>query len=258
MLKSIVGIITDFIINEVNKRNSEGVVVGLSGGLDSSVAASLAVKALGAKCVFALVLPELNITPKQDIFDAQQLAKSLRIKYKIIEIGVTKRRLLTKMPKNKLAQGNFSSRLRMCLIYYYAGIMHRLVLGTSDKSELMLGYYTKHGDGAADIFPIADLYKTEVRELAKYLQIPSAVLEKKSSPRLWKGQTAEDEIGLYYEEIDEILRKLDTDTLKKSKFNSKNIQRVVDLLQNNKHKRELSPICKFSNYNFASKHITFK
>jgi NAD+ synthase len=146
----------------------------------------------------------------------------------------------------------------MCLIYYYAGIMHRLVLGTSDKSELMLGYYTKHGDGAADIFPIADLYKTEVRELAKYLQIPSAVLEKKSSPRLWKGQTAEDEIGLYYEEIDEILRKLDTDTLKKSKFNSKNIQRVVDLLQNNKHKRELSPICKFSNYNFASKHITFK
>jgi NAD+ synthase len=258
MLKSIVGIITDFIINEVNKRNSEGVVVGLSGGLDSSVAASLAVKALGAKCVFALVLPELNITPKQDIFDAQQLAKSLRIKYKIIEIGVTKRRLLTKMPKNKLAQGNFSSRLRMCLIYYYAGIMHRLVLGTSDKSELMLGYYTKHGDGAADIFPIADLYKTEVRELARYLQIPSAVLEKKSSPRLWKGQTAEDEIGLYYEEIDEILRKLDTDTLKKSKFNSKNIQRVVDLLQNNKHKRELSPICKFSNYNFASKHITFK
>jgi NAD+ synthase len=258
MLKSIVGIITDFIINEVNKRNSEGVVVGLSGGLDSSVAASLAVKALGAKCVFALVLPELNITPKQDIFDAQQLAKSLRIKYKIIEIGVTKRRLLTKMPKNKLAQGNFSSRLRMCLIYYYAGIMHRLVLGTSDKSELMLGYYTKHGDGAADIFPIADLYKTEVRELARYLQIPSAVLEKKSSPRLWKGQTAEDEIGLYYEEIDEILRKLDTDTLKKSKFNSKNIQRVVDLLQNNKHKRELSPICKFSNYNFVSKHITFK
>jgi NAD+ synthase len=258
MLKSIVGIITDFIINEVNKRNSEGVVVGLSGGLDSSVAASLAVKALGAKCVFALVLPELNITPKQDIFDAQQLAKSLRIKYKIIEIGVTKRRLLTKMPKNKVAQGNFSSRLRMCLIYYYAGIMHRLVLGTSDKSELKLGYYTKHGDGAADIFPIADLYKTEVRELARYLQIPSAVLKKKSSPRLWKGQTAEDEIGLYYEEIDEILRKLDTDTLKKSKFNSKNIQRVVDLLQNNKHKRELAPICKFSNYNFASKHITFK
>jgi NAD+ synthase len=258
MLQSIVGIITDFIINEVNKRNSEGVVVGLSGGLDSSVAASLAVKALGAKCVFALVLQELNMTPKLDIFDAQELAKSLRIKYKIIEIGATKRRLLTKMPKNKLAQGNFSSRLRMCLIYYYAGIMHRLVLGTSDKSELKLGYYTKYGDGAADIFPIADLYKTEVRELARYLQIPSAVLEKKSSPRLWKGQTAEDEIGLYYEEIDEILRKLDTNTLKKSEFNSKNIQRVVDLLQNNEHKRELSPICKFSNYNFASKHITFK
>src|SRR5690349_22898038 len=97
---NIAGIITNFIIDEVNERNSEGVVVGLSGGLDSSVAASLAVKALGPKCVFALVLPELKITPKQDIFDAQQLAKSLRIKYKIIEIGAAKRRLLTKMLKN--------------------------------------------------------------------------------------------------------------------------------------------------------------
>ena len=149
---NIAGIITNFIIDEVNKRNSEGLVIGLSGGLDSSVAASLAVKALGSKSVFALVLPEQYITPKHDILDAQQMARNLKIKYKIIEIGTTKRMLLTKVPKNKLAQGNFSSRLRMCLIYYYAGIMHRLVLGTSDKSELKLGYYTKYGDGAADIF----------------------------------------------------------------------------------------------------------
>jgi NAD+ synthase len=252
---NIAGIITNFIINEVTKRSSEGVVVGLSGGLDSSVAASLAVKALGAKCVFALVLPEQDISPKHDVLDAQQMAKSLGIKYRIIEIGTSKRMLLSKVPKNKLAQGNFSSRLRMCLIYYYSGIMHRLVLGTSDKSELKLGYYTKYGDGAADIFPIADLYKTEVRELARYLQIPSAVLEKKSSPRLWKSQTAEGEIGLYYEEIDEILRNLDTNHLKKSKINPKKIQMILDRVQKNKHKQEMSPICKFGNDNFDSNSI---
>lgn len=250
-LQDIARVVMNFITKEVEKRESEGVVVGLSGGLDSSIAASLAVRALGANYVFALILPDSPITPKPDIYDAQQLAKNLKIKYKIIEIGMVKRRLLTAMPKNKLAQGNFTSRLRMCIIYYYAGIMHRLVLGTSDKSEIKLGYYTKNGDGAADIFPIADLYKTEVRRLARYLQLPISIIEKKSSPRLWRGQTAEDEIGLNYEQIDDILRKLETNTLKKSKSKprTKNIQMIVDLIDRNKHKLEPAPICKLYNYN---------
>jgi NAD+ synthase len=241
----------NFIAKEVEKRESDGVIVGLSGGLDSSIAASLAVRALGANCVLALILPDSPITPKHDICDAQQLAKNLKIKYKVIEIGMVKRRLLTAMPKNKLAQGNFTSRLRMCIIYYYAGIMHRLVLGTSDKSEIKLGYYTKNGDGAADIFPIADLYKTEVRQLATYLQLPISIIEKKSSPRLWRGQTAEDEIGLNYEQIDDILMKLETNTLKKSKLKSrtKNIQMILNLIDRNKHKFEPAPICKLYNYN---------
>jgi NAD+ synthase len=241
----------NFIAKEVEKRESDGVIVGLSGGLDSSIAASLAVRALGANCVLALILPDSPITPKHDICDAQQLAKNLKIKYKVIEIGMVKRRLLTAMPKNKLAQGNFTSRLRMCIIYYYAGIMHRLVLGTSDKSEIKLGYYTKNGDGAADIFPIADLYKTEVRQLATYLQLPISIIEKKSSPRLWRGQTAEDEIGLNYEQIDDILMKLETNTLKKSKLKArtKNIQMILNLIDRNKHKFEPAPICKLYNYN---------
>ena len=247
-LQDIARVIMDFITKEVEKRESRGVVVGLSGGLDSSIAASLAVSALGANCVFALILPDSPITPKIDIHDAQQLAKKLRIKYKTIEIGTIKRKLLAVMPKNKLAQGNFSSRLRMCIIYYYAGIMHRLVLGTSDKSEIKLGYYTKNGDGAADIFPIADLYKTDVRQLAGYLQLPVSIIEKKSSPRLWRGQTAEDEIGLNYEQIDDILRKLDANALKKPKSKSnpstKNIQMIMDLIDRNKHKLEPAPICK--------------
>jgi NAD+ synthase len=237
-------IITDFIRKEVKERRSEGLVVGLSGGLDSSVASSLAVQALGPRHVFGLILPDSNISLKNDIHDAKQLAKNLKIKYKVIEIGKIKHQFLKQAPKNKLAQGNFASRLRMCIIYYYAGIMHRLVLGTADKSEIKLGYYTKHGDGAADIFPLADLYKTEVREIARYLEIPLKIQKKKSSPRLWKGHAAENEIGLRYEEIDELLRRMDSNTLDKSKFNSSDIQRIIEFIENNKHKNEKSPICK--------------
>jgi NAD+ synthase len=239
--------VTDFIAKETQKRNSTGVVVGLSGGLDSSVAATLAVRALGRRCVFALILPDSNITPKSDIYDAERLAKCIRVRYRKIDIGAMKKSFIRTLPRNKMAQGNFVARLRMGIIYYYAAVMHRLVLGTTDKSELKLGYYTKHGDGAADIFPIADLYKTDVRELARYLQIPSVILEKKSSPRLWRAQTAEGEIGLSYEEIDHILRRLDVNALYKSKLNPKYLQKIKTLIENNKHKQELHPICKINN-----------
>lgn len=243
----VVKTIIDFIILEVNERKAKGVVVGLSGGLDSAVATTLAVKALGSSHVFALILPDSPITPTSDVEDAKKLAKILKIKYKIIEIGKTKNQFLRQLPKNKLAKGNFASRLRMCILYYYAGIMNYLVLGTTDKSEQKLGYYTKHGDGAADIFPIADLYKTEVREMARYLQLSSVFIEKKSSPRIWKGQTAESEIGLTYEEIDNVLKNLvDNDTLYKSKINAKKVAILTELMDKNSHKQQMGPLCKIS------------
>jgi NAD+ synthase len=244
--QKVIRTVTHFISKETHTRNSKGVVVGLSGGLDSSVAATLAVQALGRKCVLALILPDSNITPKSDIYDAQLLARSLRVRQRTIEIGTIKKSFMGKLPRNKVAQGNFASRLRMSTLYYYAGALHRLVLGTTDKSELRLGYYTKYGDGAADIFPLADLYKTDVRELARYLKIPSAILEKKSSPRLWRSQTAEAEIGLSYEEIDHILKELDANSLSKSKLNLGYFQKVKALVENNKHKQEMPPICKIS------------
>ena len=247
----ITSIIIDFIIDEVKKRESKGLVIGLSGGLDSSVAATLAVKALGSGRVFGLILPESNITPKNDVDDAQRLAKNLNITYKVIDITRGKRAFLKQLPKNKLAQGNFSARLRMCLVYYYATILHRLVLGASDKSEIKLGYYTKHGDGAADILPIADLYKTEVREMAKFLQITPVISNKISSPRLWKDQTAETEIGMPYEEIDEILRQLDNNNTinNRSKLYSKaKINRIIKLTEKNKHKQEMPAVCSLDKY----------
>jgi NAD+ synthase len=248
--------ITNFIEREVKKRKRQGVVAGMSGGLDSSVVVSLAVKALGNHGVFGLILPDSKITPKSDILDAVRLAENLKIEYRVIEIETMKRATLRKLPKNRLAEGNLSSRFRMCILYYFAGIMDRLVIGTSDKSELMLGYYTKHGDGAADIFPIADLYKTEIKLLAGHLEIPSTIIEKKSSPRLWKGQTAETEIGLNYEVIDKILQHFDRDTINKSGISKRNINIIRRLVAANKHKQDISPICKLDgNESFSNSQL---
>jgi NAD+ synthase len=246
-LQKVSDTIIEFIREEVKERKSGGVVIGLSGGLDSSVSAILAVRALGHLRVFGLILPDSKITPKNDIDDAIELAKNLKIKYRIIEISSTKDQLLKCLPKNKVAQGNLASRLRMNILYYYAGIRNFLVLGTADKSELKLGYYTKYGDGAVDIQPIADLYKTEVRELAKFLQLSSKILKKKSSPRIWRGQTAEGEIGISYEEIDEILQSfepLETSYVKNNNFDSNSVERIVSMVRKNLHKQEMPPICK--------------
>lgn len=249
-LQEIQDTIVNFIRSQVNQRKSEGVVLGLSGGLDSAVAAALSVKALGPEYVFALILPESKVTPKYDIKHAMDLAKILNINYKIIEIGKAKNTFIQDLPVNRLAQGNLASRLRMCIIYYYASVMHRLVVGTSDKSELILGYFSKYGDGASDIMPIADLYKTEVRKLGDHLGIPHDILKKKSSPRLWKNQTAEGEIGMSYEKIDLVLKQLEGGSShqhrtqnNKVQVDKKTLEKIKILIEKNKHKRELAPIC---------------
>ncbi|MFZ0514175.1 MAG: NAD+ synthase [Candidatus Nitrosopolaris sp.] len=238
-------IITDFIVREVKERKSEGVVIGLSGGVDSSVAVALAVKALGPSRVLGLILPDSKTIPHpRERKDAIGLAKDLKISHKVIEIGSAKNDLMRQLPSNKFVQGNLAVRLRMCILYYYAAIRHLLVVGTSDRSELELGYFTKYGDGAADILPIGGLYKTEVREIGRYMHIPHRILEKKSTPGLWKGQTAEAEIGLSYEEIDDILRHLKRNTSHLRKFSDEKVQNVIKLVEQNRHKRSLPPVCK--------------
>jgi NAD+ synthase len=238
----------NFIKHETKKRESDGVIIGMSGGIDSSLATVLAVKALGNQSVFGLLLPDSSVTPKSDTTDAIELAKSLKIKHKVIELNKIKEQLVDGLPRNKMARANLLVRLRMSLLYYYAAVMNRLVLGTGDKSEMMLGYFTKYGDGGADLFPIADLYKTEVRSLAQYLGIPAKIIDKKSSARLWKGQTAEGEIGMKYEEIDKILLHIEHNDIngfsKHTKLNENNISKVKSLLEKNEHKQNMPPICK--------------
>jgi len=177
--------ITRFIRKEVKKRNARVVVVGISGGIDSAVTVSLATKAIGPENVFGLILPDSSVTPKKDTIHAVELARLLNIRHKIIELKTIKKYLLQKLPDNKLARGNLLVRLRMSLIYYYAAILNGIVLGTGDKSEISLGYFTKYGDGAADILPIADLYKTKVRVLARYLSVPDEIVRSYRRGRDW-------------------------------------------------------------------------
>lgn len=247
--------IEKFLQCELREAKREKVVIGLSGGLDSSVTACLAVKALSSRNVLSVILPDIPITPNSDVDHAIELANSLHIEYKTININCIKLDFLTHLPRNMYAEGNLAARIRMCILYYYSFIHNGLVLGTSDKSELMLGYYTKFGDGAADLYPLGDVFKTKVRELAEYLELPPSIREKKSSPRLWIDQTAEEELGANYDEIDEILKNLgfaDPVTIR-DRFHDNNISNkkkagIEQIIKRNAHKSGPLKICRIGKY----------
>lgn len=234
--------IEKFISGYVAKSSARGLVIGLSGGLDSSVVLKLAANALSPSKVLALVMPS-NTTPTEDTNDAVELVKSLGIKYSIIDINPLLAKYAEILPENKRARGNLMARIRMNILYYHAGINGYLVAGTSDKSEIQLGYFTKFGDGAADIMPIADLYKTQVRALAKFLALPEVIVHKKSSPRLWDSHLAEVELGMDYETIDPILHLLVDRNLrpkavaKKLEIPVSRVIKVKDMMEKTQHKR---------------------
>jgi NAD+ synthase len=240
--------IEKFISGYVSKSSAKGLVIGLSGGLDSSVVLKLGVNALGPSRVLGLVLPS-HITPKEDVDHAVDLAKSLGIQCIVIDINPLVAKYLEFLPDDKRGRGNLMARIRMSILYYHAGIRSYLVAGTSDKSELQIGYTTKWGDGAADIMPIADLYKTQVRALAKYLGIPQVIVEKKSSPRLWINHLAEEEIGMSYEVIDSILylrvdknMKRSREVAKKLGIPNEQVDRIKRMMETGQHKRSLGII----------------
>lgn len=190
---------------------------------------------------------DMYVTPKRDTTHAIELARRLKIRHKMIELKTIKKYSLQKLPDNKLSRGNLLLRLRMLLIYYYAAILKGMVLGTGDKSEMSLGYFTKYGDGAADLLPIADLYKTEVRSLARYMSIPNEIISKESSARLWKGHPAEGQIGLPYEDIDLILDHIERGIPISGYKLRKKAARVKGLIEKNKHKHEMPHVCKLFN-----------
>lgn len=197
--------LTDFLA----KSGAERYVVGLSGGLDSSTVATIAVQGIGKKKVIGLFLPDRQVTPREDIRDAESLAQRLGIQTYSINVAQVLKCFSKAAPffngEAKIANGNLRARVRMSLLYYYANLKDALVLGTGDRSEILIGYFTKYGDGATDLLPVGDLYKTQVREFARFLKVQTSIINKPSSPRLWIGHTARDELGLDYNVIDLIL-----------------------------------------------------
>lgn len=203
-------IIKDFIKTYVQNSGCNGVVIGLSGGVDSAVTAILCRDALGKKNVISLFLPD-ETTPEIDIKHYEVIVKKfdlISVKKNIIKIvkELTSNCLIK---PNKYAMANIKTRTRMILLFEYANMTKNLVCGTSNKSEILIGYYTKYGDGGVDIMPIGDLYKTQVWILAKFLKIPKEIINKSPTAGLWKGQFDELELKLKYNQLDKILAGLE-------------------------------------------------
>ena len=232
--------IVNWIRVQVKQAKAGGIVLGISGGLDSSVVLSLAKEAVGKNRVLALILP--CVSQRQDLKDAQLVAKKLGITTKTIDLSKICRDLLQVLPKaNQLAAANLKPRLRMLVLYYFANKLNHLVCGTGNKSEIMTGYFTKHGDGATDILPIGDLTKTEVRILARELGIPNQVITKPPTAGLWAGQTDEGEMGITYPELDDILGRLEKK--KKHILSSEKVNKVKAMIERSEHKRQGPKVC---------------
>jgi len=238
---SITETIEKFLSDQIEKNHAKGVILGLSGGIDSAVLAYICKRKLKEKTL-AIIMPDTSITPTETE-DALKIIALTGIEYKLIDIKPIVNEYAMYLEPNEKSNGNLRARVRTNILYYYANMKNYLVLGSSDKSEHLIGYFTKFGDGASDLTPIISLYKLQVREIAKYLGVPDKIISKKSSPHLWKDHEAEEEIGISYEEIDSILyclfdKKLSVDeTAKITQIEKLIVDKVHELNINSEHKR---------------------
>lgn len=243
---SITKTIESFLQTQVSQNNASGVILGLSGGIDSAVTAFLSARVLKEKTL-ALLMPDTKVSPSSENQDAFKIADELGIEYKLIDINPIVNEYAKYLEPNQRALGNLRARVRANILYYYANVKNLLVLGSSDKSEYLIGYFTKFGDGCADILPTISLYKIQIRKLAGYLGVPQQVIGKKSSPHLWPGHLAEEELGSSYEEIDSILycifdRKLSIeDTVKTAEIDIGTVEKIYQLYKQSQHKRISAP-----------------
>jgi len=237
----------------LDHAHKESGILGLSGGIDSSVVAHLTARALGNERTYVYLLPT-SVTPKADIEDAMKVIESLNIPAKNWEtinidgIGRAFEGILGKA--GDLERGNVMARTRMIILHYKASINKGLVIGAGDKSELLMGYFTKYGDAGVDILPIAGLYKTHVRQLAVHLGIPERIIKKPPSPNLWPGQTAEGELGVDYGTLDTILylrfdRRMSVEEISRiSGISGDVVEKVLSRVQTTRHKRHMPEIFK--------------
>lgn len=225
---------------------AQGFVFGLSGGIDSAVIAHICARSFKEKTL-ALIMPDSKVSPKEETEDALYLVDSLGIDYKLIDIGMIHSQFANVVEPQEIALGNLRARIRAALLYYYANLKNYLVVGSSDKSEYLIGYFTKFGDGSADILPIVSLYKSQIREFARFLKVKDSIITKRSSPHLWKGHTAEEEIGVTYDEIDSVLYCLIDknmtleQTANATDIDKSKIEKIHQMYKKSEHKRTMPP-----------------
>jgi NAD+ synthase len=213
----------------------DGIVIGISGGVDSALAAAMCCRAIPPDRVLGITMPT-KVTPEEEVSDAIHLCQVLGMRHCVVPIEhiIDAHRKLPGFLETPYLIGNLAARTRMAILYYYANRDGRLVCGTSNKTEYMLGYCTKWGDNAADIQPILHLQKDEVYSLAREVGIPGPILSKEPSAGLWTGQTDEGELGMQYERIDSVLRLLESGTKEPV---SDDERKVIERLKKNEHKR---------------------
>ncbi len=240
-----------FIRDELGKAGFSRVVVGLSGGIDSAVSCCLASRALGPENVWAIMMPYQTSSP-DSLADAQALIGQLGVRAETIDITpMVDGYFSSQPPASALRRGNAMARARMIVLFDKSMEHSALVLGTSNKTELLLGYGTLFGDMASAINPIGDLYKTDIFQLARHLEIPDGIVRKKPSADLWAGQSDEAELGFTYAEVDELLyelidQRVPQKTLIERGFKESFVQTVVRKIQKSQFKRRGPVICKMS------------
>ncbi len=245
-------VLARFIHEEVTKVGLERVVVGLSGGIDSALAAALAAEALGARNVTALVMPYRTSSPDSQRH-AMAVARQFNLEVRTIEITpmIDAYFRLYEPEADAVRRGNKMARERMAILYDHSAKLRALVLGTSNKTELLLGYGTLHGDMASAVNPLGDLYKTQVRQLARHLSLPAEIIEKKPSADLWLDQSDEEELGFTYDEVDRLLywmvdRRFRRDECLALGFAAPFVDAVQRRVQSSQFKRRLPVIAKLS------------
>ncbi|MFB6236550.1 MAG: NAD+ synthase [Halopenitus sp.] len=236
--------VVEFLRTYLSKSGADGYVLGISGGLDSAVAATLAVEAVGPSRVTGIVMPGEPSDP-ENMADARKLCAALDIDHYEIDIAPLVEDFSDAIPHDldTVALGNVRARTRMVLWYADANAEDRLVLGADNRAEVLLGYFTKHGDNGVDVSALGDLYKTEVASLAQYIDLSSRFIEKTPTAGLWEGQTDEGEIGVRYAVVDDVLRHVVDrghsidETVTKTGYDREDVERVVELHRDSEHKR---------------------
>lgn len=246
--EKVLRVLEDSIRRKAKEAGVERAILGLSGGIDSSTTAFLAQRALGAENVWGINMPYRTSSP-DSANDARLVADMLDINFMTIEITDMIDAYFGRYQPdaNKLRRGNKMSRERMAILYDQSADLSAIVLGSGNKTELLLGYCTIYGDTACALATLGDLYKTQVRALARYLGVPERIIKKTPTADLWPGQSDEDELGFTYDKADKLLylmveKRFTFDELKAQGFTGDFIKKIADKIENNRYKRDLPPI----------------